>query len=541
MVISWSNANCQQPAKIKDDPNDETVWVISNPDVTKARVDYPTVKFSQNDKVVVTGGGCVQTGGHGLTWKRYINPSGNNSDRLYHARIWIPGATDGMVRVSSIINITGSSPSQGIPLLVGMFPPHPPDSSSGESDPYFLRLGYEDDKYPDNGYTPKKKHDNGTDNQCTLDPKVDDDKENDGNAWLKIRIIHLNSPTYSSLSIADPRAPMDLWWDRVDDNFLPFNPDWWIHHHNNVIPNSNSADGCDRFREGPNDKLIRARDPRCTTWDPDVDEANILSGFCALAAPFADSVHGHVNWGVVTIRGRIYFDVANIGLQGGNVPGDGDYDWWFSPTDDVYQQIDNAIAEANVATSGDKRAIALEFSSRETVDRIKDPGSWWDDFHHTVDQSREEAQKKVDNSKAIVIGLLGFDNEHGDRPPGARVELHPVYGLAIRTSKEGAGEDVWTILARNWGNEGSCSNGWDATGGKWQHYLPLPGNKMKFFLPGDAGNSAQITTSFKTNYGNATNKFRTKALADGVLLTISLPKPEKEKLFWGELHIRKSQ
>jgi hypothetical protein len=505
------------------------------------------VRFAKDDKVIVTGGGCVQTGGHGLTWKRYINPFGNNSDRLYHARIWIPGATDGFVRISSIVDVPADgSASVGLPLIVRYLPPHA--TTDGEQNPYFLWLGYEDDKYRDNGYY---KHDDGNDHQCRLTPQVaaEDDNQNSGNAWLQIRIVHPNAAAYASIRISDPRAPFDLWWDRVDDNLLPFNPDWWTHHHDlsdrkePVIPNSNSG-GCDTFRESRYDHLILGKDPKCTTWDPDVDEANLRSLFCHAERPFADSVHGHVNWGIVTYRGLIYFDVANIGKGAGNPPGDGDYDWWLSPIDDSGRQIDNGVAAANITESGSKRAIALEFSSRETVDKIKDSEAWWDKFHKHVDQGSEAARTFLNPqpykpSEAIVIGLIGFDNEHGNRPDGARVELHPVYGFAIRVSSN-ATEDVWAILARNWGNEGSCSNGWDATGSKWQHYLGLPGNRMSLFLPGTAGLSAQITTRFKTTYGDAKDKFQTTAMTDGVLLTISLPEPKDKKLFWGEVHIRKS-
>jgi hypothetical protein len=138
----------------------------------------------------------------------------------------------------------------------------------------------------------------------------------------------------------------------------------------------------------------------------------------------------------------------------------------------------------------------------------------------------------VDGKPAIVIGLLGFDNEHGDRPEGARVELHPVYGLAIKIADRASGstQDVWAIMARNWGNEGSCSNGFDVTGGKWQHYLPLIDNKMQFFVPAklSRGAAAQWVSS---------SPAAAKILDDGVLVTIQLPEPEKKKLFWGELHI----
>jgi hypothetical protein len=275
--------------------------------------------------------------------------------------------------------------------------------------------------------------------------------------------------------------------------------------------------------------------------DPDVDESNTLTSFCHFLRPFSDAVHGHVNWAVATYQGRISFATANIG-KAGYGPGDGDYDWLLEPEDDQGKPIHNGISKGDEADG--KTAIALEFSSRETVDKIKKPKTWWNDFHHAVDSGpavqactplggpKSLANCMVDGRPAIVIGLLGFDNEHGDRGEGARVELHPVYGLAIKIADRlsGSPQDVWAIMARNWGNEGSCSNGWDITHGKWQHYLGLVDNKMQFFIPAklSPGAATQWVSS-----GLATAKI----LDGGVLLTIQLPEPEKEKLFWGELHI----
>ena len=63
---------------------------------------------------------------------------------------------------------------------------------------------------------------------------------------------------------------------------------------------------------------------------------------------------------------------------------------------------------------------------------------------------------------------------------------------------------------------------------------------MSFFFPGVAGTSAQITTRFKTTYGDAKDKVQTTAMTGGVLLTVVLAEPERKKLIWGEVHIRKS-
>ncbi|GAA4711265.1 hypothetical protein [Phytohabitans rumicis] len=124
---------------------------VIEPTVTQEATTYPAIQFQPGQRVVIEAGGCVQTGGRGLTWKRYVNPSPNNG--LYHGTIAIPGATNGLVVIQNVINR---------PLLVG---------ANGGA----LQLGYQDDGYSDNGYSA---HDNGTGDQC----------KNVENAWVHITI-----------------------------------------------------------------------------------------------------------------------------------------------------------------------------------------------------------------------------------------------------------------------------------------------------------------------------------------------------------------
>ncbi len=498
-----------QETVVKESENaQQIVWRIDQPEVGRPRKDYPSVQFRKYDEVVVTGGGCVHTGGFGKTWKRYIDPSGDNSDRLYHGRISIPGATAGLVRISSI---------EGLHLVVNKFPLH------DDGSPMYLQLGYEDDvdDYKDNDYT---HHDNGNNKQCALSKDPD---AKDGKAFLKIAITH-HDDLATAPATPMPRAPLDLWWQSVDENFLPYNPDWWQH-----VPNSKDKDKCDRFREGPHDFLKLGKSPNCTMWDPDVDEAKGLDT-CQGVSPLANSVHGHVNWANVAYYGTVYFDVSNNGGHPGSVPGDGDYDWWFSPRDASGKAIENGSSTANpVHAQAGKRALAMEFLSRETVDRISNTGSWWERFHAAVDTGLQNARDMVDGKEAIAIGLIGFDNEHGNKPEGARVEIHPVFVLAIHVQEPN--DDYWAILARNWGGEGLCSNGFDLNGGKWLHYLSLPDNKIKLFLP--AKSTMKIDKKdFHTSEGDP--KFSTTEYENGVMLTIELPAPEGKRLFWGELHLK---
>lgn len=114
------------------------VCTITEPVVTQRETTY-NFSFLPGDHVTVSGGGCVQTGGHGRTWKRYVDPASDND--LYHGLITIPGATGELER---LLNVVGRQ------YVVG---------GRGGS----LKLGYEDDGYSDNSYSA---HDNGTGNQC---------------------------------------------------------------------------------------------------------------------------------------------------------------------------------------------------------------------------------------------------------------------------------------------------------------------------------------------------------------------------------------
>ena len=134
-----------------------------------------SIRYVWGDIITVQAGGCVQTGGSGDTWKRYVDPSGSNSDRLYHGLIPIPGVTPGLVRIAGWLNR---------PLVV------PPGCTWGR----YLHLGYEDDDYSDNGYD---SHDDGTENQC----------KNVGAAFVTLTIAH-NAPTPppAPAAAAEPRA-----------------------------------------------------------------------------------------------------------------------------------------------------------------------------------------------------------------------------------------------------------------------------------------------------------------------------------------------
>ena len=137
--------SCSKPAPGKE------AWHIEYPSVDRRRTDYPAIAFKAGDTLTLGASGCVQTGGHGATWKRYVNPDNGSGhlDSQYYGTVLIPG-------------VTGANVDQSIKHWIG--PPFTVPNAG------HLVLGYVDDGgLGDNGYND---HDNGTNNQCVNQSKV---------------------------------------------------------------------------------------------------------------------------------------------------------------------------------------------------------------------------------------------------------------------------------------------------------------------------------------------------------------------------------
>jgi hypothetical protein len=241
--------------------------------------------------VFVEAGGCVQTGGAGDTWKRYVNPSGDGSDHLYFGSVAIPGV---------LPKTRFNQPLLPSTIVI----PHGLFASTG------LALFYEDDDYSDNGYWA---HDNGNDNQCSLDHGADG-----GPAHIKITIVRVIPQP------APRRIPSEsgLDWDLVenlkpgdagmyDDNGLFFNPRWrWQ-------------------RAGFPDALSFDRKKGYLQSSQKVFEDNpsdsFLSFYKNIIAACTDPPHvpfsgmnGHFNWFDVTVTGPVFWDHHDGSATGGD-------------------------------------------------------------------------------------------------------------------------------------------------------------------------------------------------------------------------------
>ena len=414
---------------------------ISQPPVNELETPIPAIVFAPGDKVQVMADGCVQTGGLGATWKRYVNPAGDNSDRLYHGLIRIPTGTknSGLVRINSIIETTLTVSGAGVPVpqLV-------------------LSLGYEDDDYSDNGYD---NHDDGTADQCLNDPTNGIDG---GPAHVTITIARGVPP--------DPvtsRFNFDVLSATVDPNGLPFNPQWsWQQKNPGKIPDTTL---CHNFSVrgstlGIPDLFLSPSFPDCTDQaDPStVDQPTFpnseLCNAGTAAGILSDSFAGHVNWFPVTVEGT----AGSVSHSGSPFPfGDDDYTFTFN-----FEAI-NGNKNNSLSVNG-RDGLHVEFDSDETIDNFATKE--WTDLKAAVDNNDTAATKIKFLGHTILTGMFGLDGEHG-----LKAELHPLYAMATRRDdfEDTASDEAWLIFVRNQGDEGYCSSQlWDSGFADYTFRLP---------------------------------------------------------------------
>ena len=447
---------------------------ITEPNVKQQATEYPGVRFRPGDAVTVSAGGCVQTGGRGKTWKRYVDPLGDNADRLYHGLISIPGATAGMVRIAGVLG----------PTHILKIPSNVPNPAG-----LHLQLGYQDDNFSDNGYW---SHDDGTSDQC----------KNSVNAWVELRIDH------APAGDPPPTSPaFDLVWDTVDLNYLPFNPKWQAQRTQpNALPDPAPC-GAGQFLQGRSNG-VNLGAPPCVSTSLDVDTPPGLPWHVnELVCNTTDNggkVHGHVNWGAATYTGSLKFidHSKPIDVNGFN-PAD-----WFG--DDDYDFALYGIPGNGGLVASNNGLDHLEFDSDETVDHFG--SSWWSTAHQAVDDG--SGATLFDDKEAVVVGLRGLDCEHS-----CGAELHPVYAMAIHADASNPGDDVWAMWARNWGDEGFCSQN--------QHYLAAPDNILVVTLPWRAGatNATVAVSDFKTNSAAVAGPFVSVRPGKGIDVAFQLADP----------------
>lgn len=454
---------------------------IAKPDVTHPRVVRSDITFQPGDEVIVHAGGCVNVGGG--DWRDYVAPTGSQSDRLFHGRINIPGATAGLVRLDTVVDR---------PLHVSVLPPH-------RTGPLALEIGYEADDYS------RVSYDGEMSGRCTAP------------AWIKIerQPQAVQGPPVGSPA---PVAPLDLSWHAVDDNYLPANPDWNYHEKTGKLPNSRAL--CNDFAKGSGDRSAWVNAPNCTQWDTDVDEASFPHVWCnlVLSHMFSSAIRGHANWAAAYFDARVYFETKTL---------DGDFDFGIDTNEKGVSAGDDLYKSLN------RRVIHGEFSSHEVTKQMRpgcgDDATFWEQFR-CADSSRSGARHLFNGRRAKIIGLLNFDNEHLTKE-GGRTELHPIYLFAVLT-QEDAATQTWSFFAQDWGSQGGCSHA------GWKHRLYLPEDAMFLHIEGVASLDMR-KSRVQSKGGSAESVIHAEKTNDGVLVKIDLRNPGND-LVWGDLVFSKS-
>jgi hypothetical protein len=501
---------------------------IQNPVVDRPSYDYLTVSLQPGDHITLTAGGCVQTGGFGATWKRYVNPGGDNSGSddpgLYHGTVTIQGGVAEIpqtgvpdisqpvrrwsIRAAELVAIDVLRPEADRP------PPLPPR----------LTLGYADDNYGDNGYD---KHDNGNGDQCA--PSRDG-----GNAYVDVKIEHRDP---LSVPAALGYKAFDLVPTGFDYNWLPLNPAWgW------QLPNTRSIGGTTggNFRTECGVDAIAPAPASCTNdytvMNPAPDPSLFSSapwtaiadffGLCRLNGDLTNPGTwngpnaGHLNWGEVA------YSNSTVTWNGWDNPLHGDDDYNMNLFTPYPPGPPDRSARSGVAPAS-HRTVKLEFDSDETIDHF-DRVPWWHQLHNAVSGLFGDPKSMVDGHDAVVVGLMGLDAVHG-----ADSEVHPVHILAIRESNPGVpNDDAWAFFARNWGNEGQCST----------RQENLESQTITIQLPKPASFSAVSPKATLLGehhiVGHGVNENPVDFFSDSQYLTFHLPPADQHGFVAGEIHLR---
>jgi hypothetical protein len=404
----------------------------------------------------------------------------------------------------------------------------------------FLWLGYEDDDYTDNGYA----------NQLWSSARGSNDGQCNGRSDASVEIeIRRKSLTAEHQGVK--RRPFDLAAETLDDNGLLCNPEWhgtrestfatyrrdcfvyrdklfpWAGIHYTKRAESESASVCTTqapYVDQPVSIALLATDPPEAI---SVAHKMLLGGItCPAGGALNESrpgmLFGHVNWVPATLSGTIYFEARNI---------DNDYDLKF-------------VADTRLPTDDDEvssnHEYGVEFDARETVDRFTSGA--WAAINGTVNQGRIPEQ--LSGKRAIVTGLLGLDCEHS-----CRNELHPVFLLAVRANADelmqvGARtlRERWVIFARNWGNQGYCSQDIHFLGrrGTVSIRLPAPArietraalHEGRFIL-----HQANARSYPGESWWHMADVPARGNLGQGALLTFNLQHPHERHVVSGEITI----
>jgi hypothetical protein len=323
--------------------------------------------------------------------------------------------------------------------------------------------------------------------------------------------------------------PLNLHWDTTDLNNIPLNPltEWQIKHQGNYqnhYPDISQLApllktrifgiyniytkklGEERdFSKATNQPIFKeyggAYIPGGDNYilgvkQPDID----VSGIVGKCGP-------HVNWKQpVTYEGY---------LVGGKYDQDDkDLNFYLYPPEG-----------AGASKTSHLGGLKVEFSRLETIDLLSSTSPWWTS-NKSKFLSENTLDQIIDSTYAIVTAMYGYDCAHE-----CHSELHSAWTMAARV-KDNPKDDTYAIFARNWGNEGFCSDH------IFHLYLPKEGNQFiyKFLLPWRPG-AESVTFKSIFNQKDGVTLDITPVSQKGVIVSFGFPSPDIRPFIIGELHL----
>jgi hypothetical protein len=482
-------------------------WTITQPDVTKPLTEYPNIVFHADDRVLVSAEGCVNVGTKTPDWRRYVDPEGSRTDRFFHGLIWIPGARiydkseflvtpvgTAPIRISSIAG-GQNDPSKSELLIVK-------DPTEGNTTSTF-RLGYEIDYgrpwwLVKNGHQPRplpwlesaSQPGSKSENLRSIAYSgVPSGRQCDGQgtATVIVRITPGSSTQPPEASPTRSLLPFDPVSNQTDENGFMLAPRFYGNYDGPDTKQLEATSECKNF-EYKHWLFVRYGIKSPCTQQASFDVPPHILTEC-LAAPGFGQLHGHVNWAPATFVGKLR---PKGDLKGNSA--DRDFDLQLFTLDDLDRRTRFADSSKDFGKVGPiltsdsqpiadyKDALWLEFASYETYnvthpnDTPKPAG--YDKWKNLLEKAtRKMVTEHTTDHTAVVTGLLNLDCVHD-----CHTELHPVFAMAVRTTREDkdsgvVNDDPWAIFVRNAGNEGDCAAD--------EHYLNR--DSYTFFLPAPVG------------------------------------------------------
>jgi Ricin-type beta-trefoil lectin domain-like len=291
----------------------------------------------------------------------------------------------------------------------------------------------------------------------------------------------------SACSGRSGNSPLDLTWTDCDPNGFPLNPAF-VYQVNNGgrVPQGGPTGVC------PAATSSHQFPSSCVSFPVTYDS-------CPLCGP-------HVNYFAVTYQGPVTWWQKSAWYA------DDDYNFFMDTPNNAGEFLYPPGAGVPISPPKPEQ-VEIEFDSRETINYFRSP--LWTNFHNMVDNNNSAAEAYITDKTAVVTSLFGFDCGHSS----CGSEEHPAYAMALDMNDSNLSDDQWGVFARNWGNEGFCSN--------QVHTLPV--NDLKVLIPWLPGATAVAVVTSNFNLFGSTAEADSLVAAEALAAAenaTKLPKPQ---------------